>query len=111
MNTNDDNDSGKNTSTGNCRGCGTSCFKPYLDDGEDHVDEDDEQQRRQEDGVPEGTRDRWDRLKVEIERRQTRGSQTSTSPLYATESNVSSITTQAASRWHPASSLNEGGCR
>lgn len=35
----------------------------HLNDGEDHVDEDDEQQRGQQDGVAEGARDRRDSLR------------------------------------------------
>lgn len=34
----------------------------HLKDGEDHVNEDDEQQRQQKDGVAEGARDRRDSL-------------------------------------------------
>ena len=39
----------------------------YLDDGEHHVDQDDEQQRGEQDGVSEGARDRRNSLRVTAE--------------------------------------------
>ena len=47
----------------------TSCQgRRYLDDGEDHVNEYDEQKRHQQDRVAEGARDRWDSLRGTVDR-------------------------------------------